>query len=515
MRWAALALVSAWGCGGAAAELPGGSEVREGEVVDGDVLEGDAVLRSAEDVRVVSRYSRITGRLVVPDLEALGPVALPRLSRVGAVEIGGAAGALALPALEAVGLSVVVGGTERGVELAWPRLEVIGGHLELSRGVYRVALPALVEVGGDLRVRDATVERVEVGALRRIGGTLSLHRFSGVAGEVQRLSFGSLGEVAGDLRVRDAAPLALELPVLLAVGGELELAGAEVAFAAPQLVGIGGSLRLERVAVAALELSALLEVGAVISVVDARFSGALELPALQRIARRFEARSVDLAALSLPKLAEVGGDLEVIRGGRLAEIALGGLVRAGGSVRVRENGPLRVALPVLEVVAGDLELRGNGALWLEAPRLAEVVGSLEVRATIVHGLELEALERVGRHLVFAELGASIGELVWARLVEVGGDLVVARTRFVRRLALPALAEVGGVYGDAPLGSLLVSENEHLEALEARALERVVVDVRVRENAALDAAALVERLAEVDVGGEVDVCSNLVPDTPCR
>lgn len=103
----------------------------------------------------------------------------------------------------------------------------------------------------------------------------------------------------------------------------------------------------------------------------------------------------------LGQLEEITGDLSIGPTVGVDSVALNGLVRVGGTIRVVSNGSLRgLFLPRLEH-AGRIEVEGNVVLsTISMPRLVDVQGSLVI--TDNHGLELlsaSSLTTIGGELV--------------------------------------------------------------------------------------------------------------------
>jgi hypothetical protein len=118
----------------------------------------------------------------------------------------------------------------------------------------------------------------------------------------------------------------------------------------------------------------------------------------------------------LHELEEITGDLAVGPTIGVDTIALNGLLRVDGTIRIVSNGSLRgLFLPRLEHV-GRIEVDGNVVLTtISMPRLVDVKGSLVV--TDNHGLEL--------------LSAST-------LTTIGGELVIVGHPKLNLLELPRL-----------------------------------------------------------------------------
>jgi len=130
--------------------------------------------------------------------------------------------------------------------------------------------------------------------------------------------------------------------------------------------------------------------------------------------------SLDLAPLR--ELAEIDGDLVVGPTVGVEEVALNGLVRVGGAIRIADNGSLRgVFLPRLEE-AGRVDVEGNASLTsIAMPRLTQVQGGL-----VVTGNQALAL-----------VDAPV-------LTRVGGDLLIAGSPRLTLLQLPALTAAATV-----------------------------------------------------------------------
>jgi len=121
----------------------------------------------------------------------------------------------------------------------------------------------------------------------------------------------------------------------------------------------------------------------------------------------------------LHELEEIAGDLSIGPTVGVDTVALNGLLRVGGTIRVVSNGSLRgLFLPRLEHV-GRIEVDGNVVLsTISMPRLVDVSGSLVV--TDNNGLEL--------------LSAST-------LQSIGGELVIVGHPKLNLLELPRLAKM--------------------------------------------------------------------------
>jgi hypothetical protein len=121
----------------------------------------------------------------------------------------------------------------------------------------------------------------------------------------------------------------------------------------------------------------------------------------------------------LKELEEITGDLTIGPTIGLDEVALNGLLRVGGTIRVANNSSLRgLFFPRVERI-GRIEVENNGSLMsISAPRLTAVDGAMVI--TDNSGLELISaplLASVGKELVIAG-HAKLTLLEMARLTAV-------------------------------------------------------------------------------------------------
>ncbi len=140
----------------------------------------------------------------------------------------------------------------------------------------------------------------------------------------------------------------------------------------------------------------------------------------------------ELDVAPLGTLEVITGDLTIGPTVAVDELALNGLLRVGGTIRIANNGMLRgVFLPRLEH-AGRIEVDNNAALTtVSVPRLAAVDGAVVI--TDNAALELvsaSSLTTVGQELVIAGQGR-------LTLLEMGKLASAGAVRIERAPKLPA------------------------------------------------------------------------------
>ena len=209
------------------------------------------------------------------------------------------------------------------------------GELELDADLVLLDLSALTDVAGGLFVRAPPLNALDLGALTRVGGDLTLR------GALGALSLGALGEVGGALRLQPEAAPTIDLPALLTVGGSADLsAAAATTVDAPLLESVGGQLSFGP--------SGVLE--------------AVSAPALQTAGSLLIAEDPALTSLDLQALASLGTDLSLRSLFSLPDLSgLSGLRTVGGGVFISGNTALTSVsgLGLVESVGGDVRIEGN------------------------------------------------------------------------------------------------------------------------------------------------------------
>ncbi len=375
---------------------------------------------------------------------------------------------------------MAAGGDRRRAVGARGTLAVWGVLVGVSGGACEVesAPPPLREVQAEVDDAGATL------------GTTTISRGDELDG-VERVRGHLVIASDGPVRLDDVVVIEGDLRV---VGQELRPIAANVVM--PELARIGGNVELMWTSgVARLSAAKLEEVGGHVT-----------------------ARAGEWA-LELPAVKAINGDLR-LEDGRLAAVALAGLERIGGSLRlegVTTPGLVAVVLERLAEIGGDLGVRGS-ELVLDAPRclavggevtiddgrvglglaaLREVRGDLRIEGAEVTTLELGSLRAVGDDLVLAALSGEASEVIALdALGAVGGDVRVEACAAVREVLLVAVQAIDG--------ALVARGNPELARVEAVSLETLGGDLRVEGGAAVK--VVLDRLG--GLGGDLVLADNL-------
>lgn len=517
-RWCApvtllsLALACCAGCAGDDSSIP----------VSGErILTGDVVVASAADVVRLAGYMRVTGDVRIESTLARTQLTLEGLQQVdGSLEIvtlaaDATAWTLHLPQLARLGQDLRVADLGLTLVLDAPALQRIGGHLDLARGPVDLRLPALQQIHGSLSLHDATIVAIDVPALTDVGGDLRLRGFSfaldAEAGTPTTLSFPLLANLGGDLELRQGVPTAINLPQLENIGGSIELEGLSMALLAPRLRTVGADLRLRALSLIDLDLAALDALGGSLEGRDVNVDGSttLSLPQLASVGSviEFERVGGKLQQLVLPRLTSLSGRLQITQNSGLRQLQLPALMIAPSDIIVSDNGQLALELNALRQVGGNLELVRNARINAALPQLQTVVGSLQLRQTVVGALDAPLLASVQRDLLVTDTSWPGQTLTLASLTSVGGTLDLNAARELQTLSLPQLATIGSAPGGISLGDLVLESNPQLQQLELSSLTSVAQQISVQHNPLLDEPTIASSLASVAYGGVLLICDN--------
>lgn len=283
---------------------------------------------------------------------------------------------------------------------AEPALTTLAGDVTIGDATDAAALRGVDEIGGDLVVDGAALERLELPELRRLGGSLVVWR----APDLATVSVPALEEVGGDVSLYD-----------------LDAFDSFAGFSA--LTTVGGSLSVTRVPL----------------VRD--FAGLEGLEGLGDELYLYHLEGLR-SADGLSSLASIGGDLQVLEAYALRELRLPAL-RSAGRVELFEADALtRVDLPALETVEGyELHECGSMVDLGSFPRVTALASlAVEWDAALSSLDGFPALTSAGSVKVeqvtvssFAGLGA---------LESIRDGLLVRGVRGAAALDLPALRSVG-------------------------------------------------------------------------
>ena len=211
---------------------------------------------------------------------------------------------------------------------------------------------------------------------------------------------------------------------------------------------------------------------------------------------------------NLSDWAAVLADVELITGRLLVSSFEGRLslafeaLQTALSVEVQESrGVVDLSFPALTAIPGELKLTSSAQVLLHAPLLASIGSSLRIFGVDeIAGLALPRLTDVGRDVRVSASGSSSPELAMPMLAHVGGELTVQQVAGVARVEWPLLESVGQ--------TLHVQDNPALRVLSFERLTSVGDGVVITHNA-LRRIALP---ALHDVGAAAEVL--VIEDDPC-
>lgn len=229
---------------------------------------------------------------------------LENIERCGGLHIGRVASPIEFSALSGLAIDMpllrsvgdVVLNSSSIKSLSFAKLESVSSLYIASNSVIAIKLPMLKESVGSLSLENhsgsinSILPDISLPSLEKVGGTLSLQWFTGVA----ILNLSRLHYLGGDLDMGLSA-------------GSLE----EINF--PELTTVGGSLIIEH-APGTLKFSAP-KVTQLVSFIYNRDSYGnfplmqLDLPLLHTIEENIYIRGIPIEELTLPKLKEVGGEI--------------------------------------------------------------------------------------------------------------------------------------------------------------------------------------------------------------
>lgn len=391
-----------------------------------------------------------------------------------------------------------------------PALQRIAGHFAVSEGTFAIDAPRLATIGGDWTVTDVALGAMALPALTDIGGSVHLARFSAADDGALIAALPLLRTIGGSLELSDGPVFTFAAPALKAIGVDLEIADVSVALDLGALVEIGDDLRIEHATLDSLTLGRLETIRGDLLVTSSQGEGLERFEPANLATVVGDIRLTDLGSLrnvGLDALVDLGRALVVSDNPALTSVSARVLGETHGDVIVRAGSVVRVALEGLTSVGGDLRVEDSPSMDLHAPLLETVTGSLVVRNGSLARLGTSALRAVGRDVTLTGLAVEGHELVLDRLTTVGGTMDVEATRYLERVILSQLRNVGSIQGGFATGDFLLTDNQHLVFVGVAALVSVTRDLTVRDNPALEAQTIVSAFGTVSVGGAKTVCDN--------
>lgn len=305
-------------------------------------------------------------------------------------------------------------------------------------------------------------------ALRGIGHVTGSLRIFDVGG-AKTLEFASLVQIDGDLTVKDTTLVGLSFPRLSRVGENVLIDSNDslVSLTVPSLRTVGGVFYVvQNNAITSLELLELRAVGTVVEGDDntpASAVGELRLkqnsvltsvsaPELVSVAGALNADTNEaLVSLDLEALATVGGFVEVLNNKALVSVRLGALATVGKHLKVYENEALTsLTLDALDTLGGDFWVETNKSLTSLS------VNTLET----THGAFL------------AYDNAVLATLSVDMLTSVSGFFVVDGQPLLTSVVANALESADEIY---------VLNNPELTSLSMNALRHVPTRFEVEQN----------------------------------
>ncbi|MCA9489928.1 MAG: hypothetical protein KC621_08390 [Myxococcales bacterium] len=327
-----------------------------------------------------------------------------------------------------------------------------------------------------------------------------------VAGDLHSAEAMALCEAHEDLSLSGNLHLdgggVVDLPCLCDLGGNLVI-GDVSSVGLPRLRGTAGQILVDASpALTVLELPALTQVGRNLAVLDA--------PALTR--------------LSAPALAHIASDLRLERSPLLSTIELTALDRVGDTISLSDLPALTTldGLSALRDVEWGLYVNGTGLVVASLPGLERMGGPL----ALVGNASLERVEGFPRSREIAELRVNDAP----HLTSIGGfapdtwlwDLRLKDDPLLSALDLPAQTDIVGVVelehvpllASAPHVSAVTDifnvrlvDTGLVDLDDFEALERVLSNLVIVDNAQLPTLKAVALAVRVDVGGTTTVRGN--------
>lgn len=419
------------------------AEVEERDVSCGDVATRDLAIHDAADAAALAGLAVIAGSLTVDDT-ALTELALPNLLQIyGGVEITRNAGLsrVSLPALSAVGGSLVLAQDPALTEIALPQLGRTGGLVvDSATALHDLGgLAALTEVTGDVQISHDDALAALALPDQRVGGNLAIDSNAQLAriamavpGRVGTVHIGSNGALTSvDLAGTAAGPLT-ELGAVTIVGNH-QLA--HVALGADEIaaLAISDSPQLTDVAVTAVQVDravSLVGVGELHLAFSALAPGAFTVGSLDLSGPVVAVTSSQplvvagdatfdqtlLTMLGPDQVSRVGVALTVSSNAQLTAIAnfpvAHGIVIDGnpvltelglqpgeemiGDLTITNNAILpAAAFEGLRLVIGYVTVAGNPALKVLAPSLEQVSGYFSISSSGFTEVGLSHLQSAG------------------------------------------------------------------------------------------------------------------------
>ncbi|TMQ15013.1 MAG: hypothetical protein E6J91_14150 [Deltaproteobacteria bacterium] len=358
------------------------------------------------------------------------------------------------------------------------RLGSISGGIALDPGApFRLALPSLVSIGGDMASRLREVTAIDLPALEQLRGTITLDGMSMLVD----VSMPRLVEIQGGLLLAGMPALStLDIAKLVRVGGTFYLSDtlALHALALPSLNQVAGlDFVIQVTGIAQLDFPALQDSQTCLIVAANPQLRSVRFPVLTHMTCLSIYDSPPLASVAAPKIDELGS-LFISGGGQALTLDFTALSRVRAFVDVRKAAladlsGLRALTDTDELIVDHVDrlpdLRGLSALrnlsFLQItsnPAMTSLAG-LENVTRLASGLEIidnAALRGLGGLQNVANIGAvsfdsdpALAGLELPRLVSIDGSLRIVQMASLASLSgLDPLRSVTGdiVFTDDPM-----------------------------------------------------------------
>ncbi len=496
-------------------ETPGVSD-------SGRTFGGDFMVRSNKDLGKLSAYDVVEGDIYIEPWEELIGVELPKLKVVeGSILISSVYDkdvfVVHAKQLLKVGLNVQVAGTTSRVDLEFPKLDYIGGHLDVADCQVSINAPRLTTINGDVRCREITWkgQGLALNALETVNGSIRLIDYTADYEDADDwatdLRFPDLKQITGNFQVRNGSVTTLDAPNLFRIGGDVEVSNVSMDFALPKLTELRGHLRFRQAGIRAFDLKALETIHGLIEFHNCQLEGGTEMDfsGLHGIPNTGGMTISGMGNLQTVRFGcnfvEAVSNITISGNANLGTIDFGCMTHIGAKLDISYNGPLEIhATELLEI--GNLHIVANAHTKAYFNGLEHLYGSLVLRDTMLHALVMEKLEETGGDVKLAGLTFTGQDYLLTGLRWVRGGLEFSYNKGMPVVTLPALEQIGAFWQGTSVGDLQMDGND-FTVLGVPALASVARHLIARWNSQISPQSLNLSLQAVQVGGTKTICEN--------
>ncbi|MFT7621721.1 MAG: hypothetical protein ACI9WU_000886 [Myxococcota bacterium] len=487
-------------------------------------FKNDYIVRSNSDLGKLSAYTHLEGDLVIEPWEELIEVDLPKLIEIkGSLRIKEVHGKdvfrVHAKQLIKIGLNVQVVSASTEVSVELPKVDFIGGHIDLSFALVSVSAPRLTTINGDIRARDITFkgEGLALGGLEHVNGSIRLVRYSAdyedVSDFATDLRFPDLVEISGGFEARDGSITTIDMPNLVVIGADIEVTNIQLNMEMPKLHTVLGHLRMRDAALTHFNLTSLQYVQGMFEMVGCQMhaTSSIDLPALKGLSNT---AGINISGIGNLQAITFGEEFEgeaiskitIAGNANLGSVNLGGMTNIHSDLVVSGNGPVEVHATQL-VSVGSIYLDGNAQIKAYFTSLDQVYGSISVKDTQVHGFVMNNVETIGGDLKVAGMSVVTEDPMLTGLRYVNGSVYFGYNSGIPTIVFGALEQIGAFWQGQSVGDLQIEGNPHSTNLALPALASVARHMTIKFNKKLEPHTINLATQAVQVGGNTTICEN--------